>query len=997
MSDIMRPIPFAQLMDWVLREYHESGSIFGVSRFAKPQGTTRPIFDEKIETPFGPAAGPNTQLAQNIIASYVTGSRFFEVKTVQKMDGEELSACVAKPCILVDDEGYNCEWSTELTIPQATDEYIKAWVACKLLSRELGLGADDGFVFNMSVGYDLEGIKGTKVDTYIESMKDASNTDAFKEAIAWAHANLDRFEHVDAAFVDSITPHISNSVTESTLHGCPPQEIERIATYLMSEKGLNTYIKCNPTLLGYEYARKTLDSLGFDYIVFDEHHFEEDLQWADAVPMLERLIALGKKLGLEFGVKLTNTFPVDVTRGELPSEEMYMSGRSLYPLSLSLAGRLADQFAGKLRMSYSGGADALNIRELVDAGIWPVTMATTALKPGGYEHFTQITEKLAGIDTNAFTGADVAKIHALLDKMFEDPRYKKPIKPTPERHIDAELPLLDCFDAPCSFGCPIHQDIPGYLMAVSEGRYADALNIILERNALPFMTGTICPHTCGEPCMRNYYEGHVHIREFKLEAAEKGFAQVMPTLKARAKVEGKRVAIVGAGPAGLAAAMFLSREGVDTTVFERTDRAGGIVRHVIPGFRISDEAIDKDVQICEAFGAKIIYNHEVASASELFEQGFTDVVFAIGAWAPGRPALEEGQTLDALEFLEQFKSAPESVQLGSDVVVIGAGNTAMDVARAAKRVSGVQNVRIVYRRTKRYMPADEEELIFAQEDGVELLELLSPAHLENNELTCDVMELGEADASGRRRPVATGKTQVVPATAVILAVGERVDTSVYTASGCELTEKGTPVLNGSYETTAAHVYAIGDGRVGPATVVKAIADAARVATAIANVDFNGQKHTNINPDYNKPLATRGNLEADLDSLKNSRCLGCPTVCEACAEVCPNRANVAIKVEGMRQRQIIHIDGMCNECGNCGVFCPYKGGRPYKDKLTVFWSKEDFDNSDNQGFLATDAGFLVRLGSDVATYDLDCTDCGLPEDIRRTMVAVRDNYSYLLAK
>ena len=136
----------------------------------------------------------------------MTGARFFELKTVQKMDGAELSACVNKPCILASDEGYNCEWSTELTVPQAFGEYVKAWVACKLLAREFGFGDPDGFVFNMSVGYDLEGIKTPKVDSFINGMKDASATPEFKEAIAWAHANVDRFRHVDAAFVDSITP-----------------------------------------------------------------------------------------------------------------------------------------------------------------------------------------------------------------------------------------------------------------------------------------------------------------------------------------------------------------------------------------------------------------------------------------------------------------------------------------------------------------------------------------------------------------------------------------------------------------------------------------------------------------------------------------------------------------------------------------------------------------------------------------------------------------------
>ena len=997
MSDIMRPMSFDHLMTWILDEYESQQTIFGQRRLARTEpAAARPIFGEKIETPFGPAAGPNTQLAQNIIASYVTGARFFELKTVQKMDGAELSACVNKPCILASDEGYNCEWSTELTVPQAFGEYVKAWVACKLLAREFGFGDPDGFVFNMSVGYDLEGIKTPKVDSFINGMKDASATPEFKEAIAWAHANVDRFRHVDAAFVDSITPHISDSITESTLHGCPPAEIERIATHLICEKGLNTYIKCNPTLLGYEYARKTLDSLGFGYIAFDSHHFDEDLQWADAVPMMERLQRLAAERGVEFGVKLTNTFPVDVTRGELPSEEMYMSGRALYPLSLTLAKRIAEQFDGKIRISYSGGATANNIFGLVDAGIWPVTMATNELKPGGYARFVQVAEVLShqGDAGKPFAGVDAAKVSALVDAALTGGDYRKPIKPEPDRHVLGELPLTDCFVAPCREDCPIRQDIPGYVQAVGEGRYADALNIILERNALPFTTGTICPHTCGNSCMRNYYEEHVHIRDLKLEAAEKAFDDVLPTLSARGSVAGRKVAIIGGGPAGLSAASFLSRAGVDVTVFERTKSLGGIVRHVIPGFRISDDAIDHDVALCKAYGATFELGREVASAGELLAQGYTDVVVAVGAWAPGRPALKSGKALDALEFLEAFKRDPASLDLGTDVVVVGGGNTAMDVARAAKRVPGVRNVRLAYRRTVRYMPADEEELAMALEDGVELLELLAPDTLEDGVLTCDVMELGEPDASGRRRPVATGQTREVPATAVIAAVGERVDGGVYAASGCELDEKGLPVVDATLQTSVPHVFAVGDCRRGPATVVKAIADAQVVARAIANASFDAQEESNIAAEVAKVFSQRGNLCADCASTDKTRCLSCAAVCETCVEVCPNRANVAVRVPGMRQAQIVHVDGMCNECGNCAVFCPYSQGRPYKDKLTLFWSREDFDDSTNEGWLPTKDGALVRLGGTVATYDVEDAACGLPEDVRKIIVTVRDKYAYL---
>ena len=150
MSEKMYPIPFRSLMNWILAEREKTGDVFGVhKRWIADPAKTLPIFGEKIESPFGPAAGPNSQLAQNIIAAYVAGARFFEVKTVQKMDGAELAACVPRPCILADDEGYNQEWSTELEVVQALDEYVKAWFALKIMAKVWHYGDPDGFVFNI--------------------------------------------------------------------------------------------------------------------------------------------------------------------------------------------------------------------------------------------------------------------------------------------------------------------------------------------------------------------------------------------------------------------------------------------------------------------------------------------------------------------------------------------------------------------------------------------------------------------------------------------------------------------------------------------------------------------------------------------------------------------------------------------------------------------------------------------------------------------------------
>ena len=996
MSEIMRPMSIGHLMHWIMSEYEQKKSIFGIEKIVKHEnGQALPIYEEKIESPFGPAAGPNSQLAQNIVAAYVAGSRFFELKTVQVMDGADLAACISRPCIIAGDECYNCEWSTELYVPQAFAEYVKAWVAGKLIAKEYNLGDPDAFVFNMSVGYDLEGIKSPKVDKYINDMIEAKDTEVFKECINWALEHVNEFKNVDEEYIRNISSNVSNSITESTLHGCPPAEIERIATYLITEKHLNTFIKCNPTLLGYEYARKRLDGLGFDYIAFDDHHFVEDLQWADAVPMLHRLYDLCQEKGLEFGVKITNTFPVDVTRNELPSNEMYMAGRALFPLSIHVARLLTDEFQGKLRISYSGGATIENIKELFDAGIWPITMATNILKPGGYQRMSQIADELMECGSERFSGVNVAALAAIDDGVEAKAMYRKPVKPLPERHVDKKLPLFDCFNAPCRNGCPIEQDIPAYLQAMVDGDAKKALEIILERNPLPFITGTICPHHCGDKCMRNYYEDTLHIRETKLAAASQAYNEILPALKADGSVAGKKVAIIGGGPAGLAAATFLSRAGVAVTVFERKEQLGGVVRNVIPEFRISADSIDKDVELCKAYGADFKLGAEVTSVKALKAEGYTDVIVSIGAWKPGRSPLAYGEVTDALEFLMEAKKNGASMNIGKDVVVLGGGNTAMDVARAAKRIPGVEHVRLIYRRTKRYMPADEEELQLAIEDGVEFLELLAPVGAENGTLKCSVMELGAPDASGRRSPVDTGRTEEYPADTIIAAIGETIDTSLYAELGVEMDAKGRPVVDANMMTTEAGVYAVGDSRRGPATVVEAIADSAKAAAAIAGISYDKYAEENVAADEKLYTVKKGVQSRDTSKTPDDRCLGCPTVCEVCTDVCPNRANVAIHVPGKCKAQIIHVDGMCNECGNCEVFCPYKGGRPYKDKFTLYWTEEDFLDSTNEGFLPLEGTQVkVRLDGKVETVDV-AGETDLSADAVAVIRTVLKDYAYLI--
>ena len=396
MSDRMHPIPFETLLDWVFGELKAENSIFGCTKFYRAdESAAQPYMGRMLETAVGPAAGPHTQLAQNIVAAYLSGARMFELKTVQIIDGEDLP--VSKPCILAEDEGYNCEWSTELTVQQAQDEYIKAWFLLHVLAKELELGRSDGFVFNMSVGYDLAGIQSKKIDDYLESMKDASRTEEYLHCREVLESRLGSFQRFGSADLEAISPAICSSVTVSTMHGCPSSEIEKIVLHLLENKKLNLLLKCNPTLVGYDYAREALDALGFSFIQFEHESFDHDLQYADAVPMLRRIQARAEALGLYFGVKLTNTFAAKAAKGELPDENMYMSGRTLLPLSLQVASRISRDFSGSLPVSYCGGADAKNIAALREAGLFPITVCTELLKPGGYGKLHAMAAALEGL------------------------------------------------------------------------------------------------------------------------------------------------------------------------------------------------------------------------------------------------------------------------------------------------------------------------------------------------------------------------------------------------------------------------------------------------------------------------------------------------------------------------------------------------------------------------------------------------------------------------
>jgi len=439
MSDKMYTLSFPYLLNWILKEFKQQKTIFNIpqSNFYCGNRNSVRLFGDKIETPLGPAAGPHTQMAQNIISAYLAGGRFIELKTIQKLDQLEID----KPCIDANDEGYNVEWSQELLLDEAYDEYVKAWLVIHLLKELLTISTSDerGFIFNMSVGYDLAGIKTERMNRFIDEIVDANKNPLLNRyrieliSILKEEKFADGFpaelkvkERINDIIekIENISPNISNSVTLSTMHGCPPKEIEAIANYLLEEKKLHTYVKLNPTLLGYQTVSEILRNLGYKYIKLKEESFSHDLQYEDAVPMIKRLKEVANKNKLVFGVKLSNTLGVTNNLKVLAGDEMYMSGRALFPLTINLADKISQELNGEINISYSGGANIDNTGDILNCGIYPITMATELLKPGGYTRIYQIANQIELKKSNAGK-VDLAKLNKLAKNSLTDPQKRK--------------------------------------------------------------------------------------------------------------------------------------------------------------------------------------------------------------------------------------------------------------------------------------------------------------------------------------------------------------------------------------------------------------------------------------------------------------------------------------------------------------------------------------------------------------------------------------------
>jgi len=396
---------------------------------------------------------------------------------------------------------------------------------------------------------------------------------------------------------------------------------------------------------------------------------------------------------------------------------------------------------------------------------------------------------------------------------------------------DREEKLLPCLNT-----CPAGVDIPRYVRLIAEGRFQDAVEVIREKVPFPHVLGCVCNHLCEEACRRNELNDSIAIRALKRFVAERDSGRW------RTKVEnapdtGKKVAIVGSGPAGLTAAWFLRKLGHLVTVFEALPEPGGMLRTGIPRYRLPEDVLNQEIKEIENIGVEIRTNARIESLDQVFNQGFDAIFLALGApqdMKMGIPGEDDCRVLDGI-FLLRSINFGNKVDIAGEVVVVGGGSAAIDVARSALRV-GAEKVTILYRRTRKEMPAAPEEVEEALNEGVNINFLVAPQRVlperDKLKLECIQMKLGEPDASGRRRPVPIESSEfIIEVDRLIMAIGQK--PAVPDGFGLSMNRWG--YILADEETLACSregVFSGGDVVSGPASVIEAIQAGRKAAISI---------------------------------------------------------------------------------------------------------------------------------------------------------------------
>ncbi|HEY9160226.1 MAG TPA: NADH-quinone oxidoreductase subunit NuoF [Desulfomonilia bacterium] len=442
-----------------------------------------------------------------------------------------------------------------------------------------------------------------------------------------------------------------------------------------------------------------------------------------------------------------------------------------------------------------------------------------------------------------------------------------------EAHIyDKKCPAAVCsalFKSPCQHACPIDMDIPGYIALIRAGRLDDGYKLMKQTNPFPGVCGRVCPQFCASKCRRGQLDEPMAIAWLKRYIADNG---KRPEVKAVEVTRKQKIAIIGAGPAGLTAAQDLAKRGYKVTVFESLPKAGGMMRYAIPEYRMPRNIIDLEVADIAALGVEIKTNCKIGKdiSFDKLKKDYDIVLLAIGAqksWTLDIEGEDSKGVYGAVEFLREVNLG-KKVKVGSKVAVIGGGNSAIDAARTALRL-GAKDVTILYRRERKDMPAWENEIVAAEHEGVRIEYLVAPTKVVSKAgkvtgIECERMKLAEFDKSGRRRPKAIADSKyVIAVDTIIPAISQALDADwLDESSGITVTKGGTVAVAGRTKTatTAEGIFVAGDAAKGPATVVEAIAMGHQSA---AEIDSYIRK-LNGEPEYKMPESEKIDIPFEVD-------------------------------------------------------------------------------------------------------------------------------------
>jgi formate dehydrogenase major subunit len=399
----------------------------------------------------------------------------------------------------------------------------------------------------------------------------------------------------------------------------------------------------------------------------------------------------------------------------------------------------------------------------------------------------------------------------------------------------------DC-KAPCHLACPAETDCQGYVGLIANGQYEEAVALIKEKLPLPASIGRVCPHPCEDACRRNLVDKPVAIAALKRFVGDVVLERKSGLKTDKKPDTGKKVAIIGGGPAGLSCAFFLAKEGHRPVIYEAMPKPGGMLRYGIPQYRLPKDIVDLEIEGIKEMGVEINTGIRVGKDISLdyLRQQYDAVFIGVGAWKSSEmrcPGEDLEGVLGGIDFLVDI-AQNKPVAIGDRVAVVGGGNTAMDAARTAVRL-GAKQVMVVYRRTEQEMPAERIEIEEAREEGVEFRFLLAPIEVIGQDgrvktLRCQQMEMGQPDASGRRRPVPIEGSEVtIDVDTVIAAIGQRLDAAGL--DGVGLTKRGTVQYDEqTFQTNLPGVFAGGDAAAGPGIAIEAIAQGQKAAEVISS-------------------------------------------------------------------------------------------------------------------------------------------------------------------